>query len=67
MKPPALSGPALRAIVAAAEAPITGDAVLAFMRKDAGISALLSEPLDPTDAIPLDDRPVESPRRSPAQ
>ena len=67
MPPPPLSGPALRALVAAAEAPVTGDAVLAFMRNDAGIAALLTEALDPTtDPLPIDERPVESTRKAPS-
>lgn len=48
--PPPLSGPALRALVAAAEAPGTGTLVFAMMTKQMGIDVL--------DGIPAADEPL---------
>ena len=53
--PPALSGPALRTLVAAAEAPATGTIVFHTMTKQMGIDALLDVP-DEDEPLPIDNR-----------
>ena len=53
--PPALSGPPLRALVAAAEAPTTGTLVFHTMTKQMGIDALLDVP-DEGEPYPIDNR-----------
>ncbi|MBI5514613.1 MAG: hypothetical protein HY909_12635 [Deltaproteobacteria bacterium] len=59
MRTPPLSGPALRALVAAAESPFTGDLLLHFLRKETGIDKMLlaaAEEPPPTDIFPLETR-----------
>ncbi len=60
MPPLPLSGPALRAVVLAAESTLTADLVLALLRRDAGISELLALATDADDDVPIDQRPVPS-------
>lgn len=54
---PPLRGRALRALVAAAEAPASGLLVYALMVRTMGIASLLDEPID-DEPMPLDARPV---------
>jgi hypothetical protein len=63
MKLPPFSGPALRALVAAAENPATGDALFDVLRKEAGIAAMLRVPLEADDEFPVDARPLAAPAR----
>ena len=60
MKPPPLSGAALRAVVAAAESTVTGDVVMDILRGEAGITAMLALPIEPSDEFPTDQYPVRS-------
>lgn len=53
--PPPLSGPALRTLVAAAEAAGSGALVFRTMTKQMGIDALLDVP-DEQEPYPLDER-----------
>lgn len=54
--PPPLSGTALKALVAAAEAPASGALVFAIMSKQMGITELLSTPCE-GEPHPIDERP----------
>lgn len=55
MKPPPLSGSALKALVAAAENPATGALVFKTMTAQMGIDALMQVP-DEAEPLPLDQR-----------
>lgn len=55
MKTPPLSGPALKTLVAAAEAPATGALVFKTMTKQMGIDDLLEIP-DEDEPLPIDQR-----------
>jgi hypothetical protein len=61
--PPPLSGPALRTLVAAAEAPATGVLVFRTMTRQMGIDALLDVP-DEQEPLPIEQRvlPLERKR-----
>ena len=54
---PPLRGHALRALIAAAEAPAAGSLVYSLMVRTMGIAGLLRESLD-DEPMPLDARPI---------
>lgn len=58
MQSPPLDDRALRALVRAAESPLSAAAAVRLMFAESGIAAALRLPLEPGDHPSLDDRPV---------
>lgn len=58
MQPPPLDDRSLRALVRAAESPLTAGAVLRVMYASSGIAEALALPLEPGDHPALDERPL---------
>lgn len=58
MQSPPLDDKTLRALVRAAESPLTAPAVLRLMFGESGISRALALPGEPGDHPSLDDRPL---------
>ena len=58
MQSPPLDDRTLRALVRAAESPVTAAAVVRLMFAESGIAKALALPLEPGDHPGLDERPV---------
>ena len=58
MKTPPLDDRTLRALVRAAESPLTAPGVLRLMFAESGIGKALALPLEADDHPPLDERPL---------
>jgi len=58
MQSPPLDDRTLRALVRAAESPLTARAVLHMMYAESGITRALGLPLEPGDHPSLDERPI---------